>query len=209
MFDLPNLTLFIAASWLLIITPGPDTLYVVTRAIAQGRQAVIISALGVTLGIFVHTLAAAFGLALVLQTSALAFQIVKYVGALYLIYLGIKMLKDRSSLTLSSENKPRQLRVLFGEGLLSNVTNPKVALFFLAFLPQFVHPENGYMPVQMIVLGLIFAFFGVIYLSIVGYSAGYISTWIAQHPRSLKPLRWLTGSVFLGLGLRLAFTERR
>jgi threonine/homoserine/homoserine lactone efflux protein len=209
MFDLPNLTLFIAASWLLIITPGPDTLYVFTRAIAQGRQAGIISALGVTLGIFVHTLAAAFGLALVLQTSALAFQIVKYVGALYLIYLGIKTLKDRSSLTLSSEHKPRQLRVLFGEGVLSNVTNPKVALFFLAFLPQFVHPENGYVPVQMIVLGLIFAFFGVIYLSIVGYSAGYISTWIAQHPRSLKPLRWLAGSVFLGLGLRLAFTERR
>jgi threonine/homoserine/homoserine lactone efflux protein len=163
----------------------------------------------VTLGIFVHTLAAAFGLALVLQTSALAFLIVKYVGALYLLYLGIKTLKDRSSLTLASEHKPRQLRVLFGQGVLSNVTNPKVALFFLAFLPQFVHPENGHVSVQMIVLGSIFALFGVIYLSCVGYSAGHVGTWIVQHPRYFKPLRWATGGVFLGLGLRLAFMERR
>jgi threonine/homoserine/homoserine lactone efflux protein len=209
MFDLPSLTLFIAASWVLILTPGPDTLYVLTRGIAQGKQAGVISAFGVTLGIFIHTLAAAFGLALVLQTSALAFLIVKYVGALYLLYLGIKTLKDRSSLTLSSEYEPRQLRILFGQGVLSNVTNPKVALFFLAFLPQFVHPENGYVPMQMIVLGLIFAFFGVIYLSGVGYSAGKVGTWIAQHPRYLKPLRWATGGIFLGLGLRLAFTERQ
>jgi threonine/homoserine/homoserine lactone efflux protein len=209
MFDVPSLMLFLAASWVLILTPGPDTLYVLTRGIAQGKQAGVISALGVTLGIFVHTLAAAFGLALVLQTSAFAFLIVKYVGALYLLYLGIKTLKDRSNLTLSSEYKPRQLRVLFGQGILSNVTNPKVALFFLAFLPQFVHPENGHVPVQMIVLGLIFAFCGVIYLSGVGYSAGHVGTWIAQHPRCLKPLRWATGGVFLGLGLRLAFTGRR
>jgi threonine/homoserine/homoserine lactone efflux protein len=160
MFDLPSLTLFFAASWVLILTPGPDTLYVLTRAIAQGKQAGVISALGVTLGIVIHTLAAAFGLALVLQTSALAFLIVKYVGALYLLYLGIKTLRDQSSLTLSSEHKPRELRVLFGEGVLSNVTNPKVVLFFLAFLLQFVHPENGQLSVQMIVLGLIFAFLG-------------------------------------------------
>ena len=209
MFDVPSLTLFIAASWVLIITPGPDTLYVLTRGITQGKQAGVISALGVTLGIFVHTLAAAFGLALVLQTSALAFQIVKYVGALYLLYLGIKTLKDRSSLTFALEHKPRQLRVLFGQGVLSNVTNPKIALFFLAFLPQFVHPENGPVPMQMIVLGLIFAFFGVIYLSGVGYSAGHIGMWIARHPGYLKPLRWATGGILLGLGLRLAFTERQ
>jgi threonine/homoserine/homoserine lactone efflux protein len=208
MFDVSSLTLFIAASWVLILTPGPDTLYVLTRGIAQGKQAGVISALGVTLGIFVHTLAAAFGLALVLQTSVLAFLIVKYVGALYLLYLGIKALKDRSSLTLAS-HQPRHLRVLFGQGVLSNVTNPKVALFFLAFLPQFVHPEHGSVPVQMIVLGLLFAFFGVTYLSVVGYSAGHVGAWIAQHPRALKPLRWATGGVFLGLGLRLAFTERR
>ena len=209
MFDIPSLTLFIAASWVLILTPGPDTLYVLTRAIAQGKQAGVISALGVTVGIFVHTLAAAFGLALVLQTSAPAFPIVKYVGALYLLYLGVKTLKDRSSLTLLSEHKPRQLRILFWQGVLSNVTNPKVALFFLAFLPQFVHPEHGHVPAQMIVLGLIFAFFGVIYLSGVGYSAGQVGIWIAQHPQYLKPLRWATGGIFLGLGLRLAFTERR
>ena len=194
---------------MLILTPGSDTLYVLTRGIAQGKHAGFISALGVTLGIFVHTLAAAFGLALVLQTSVLAFLIVKYVGALYLLYLGIKTLKDHSSVTLASEHKPRQLRVLFGQGVVSNVTNPKVALFFLASLPQFVHPEHGHVPVQMIVLGLIFAFFGVVYLSGVGYNAGHVGAWIAQHPRSLKPLRWATGGIFLGLGLRLAFTERR
>ena len=209
MFDLMSLTLFIAASWVLILTPGPDTIYVLTRGIAQGKQAGVVSALGVTLGIFVHTLAAALGLAIVLQTSALAFRIVKYAGALYLLYLGIKTLKDRSSLTFAPGNPPRQLRALFWQGVLSNVTNPKVALFFLAFLPQFVHPNQGHVPVQMIVLGLIFAFFGVIYLSSLGYSAGHVGTWIAQHPRYLKPLRWATGGIFLGLGLRLAFSERR
>ena len=209
MFEVSNLMLFIAASWVLIITPGPDSLYVLTRGIAQGKQAGVISALGVTLGILVHTLAAAFGLALVLQTSALAFLVVKYVGALYLLYLGIKTLKDRSSLTFAPEHKPRQLHTLFWQGVLSNVTNPKVALFFLAFLPQFVHPESGSVPVQMMVLGLIFAFFGVIYLSGIGYSAGHVGAWIAKHPRYLKPLRLATGGMFLGLGLRLAFTERR
>jgi threonine/homoserine/homoserine lactone efflux protein len=118
-------------------------------------------------------------------------------------------MKDRSSLTLAADHKSRPLRVLFWQGVLSNVTNPKIALFFLAFLPQFVHPEHGYVPVQMIVLGLIFAFFGVIYLSGLGYSAGHVGAWIGQHPRFLKPLRWATGCIFLSLGLRLAFTERR
>src|SRR5262249_39845851 len=146
MFDIPSLTLFIAASWVLIITPGPDTLYVLTRGVAQGKQAGVISALGVTLGIFVHTLAAAFGLALVLQTSALAFLVVQYLGALYVPYLSIKTLKDRSSLTLSSDYKPRQLRVLFAQDVVSNVTNSKVALFFLAFLPQFVYPVDCSVP---------------------------------------------------------------
>ena len=89
------------------------------------------------------------------------------------------------------------------------MTNPKVALFVLAFLPQFVHPEHGHVTVQMIVLGLMFAFFGVTYLSGVGHSAGHVGRWIAQLPRCLKPLRWTTGSIFLGLGIRLAFTERR
>jgi threonine/homoserine/homoserine lactone efflux protein len=209
MFDGTNLLLFIAASWVLILTPGPDTIYVLTRGISQGKQAGVVSALGVTLGIGFHTLAAAFGVAVVLQTSALAFLIVKYVGALYLLYLGIKTLKEHGSLTPAPDHKPRQLRVLFWQGVLSNVTNPKIALFFLAFLPQFVHPEHGQVPLQMIILGLIFALFGVIYLCGVGYSAGRVGGWIAKHPRHLKPLRWMTGGIFLGLGLRLAFLERR
>jgi threonine/homoserine/homoserine lactone efflux protein len=209
MFDGANILLFIAASWVLILTPGPDTIYVLTRGISQGKQAGVVSALGVTLGIGIHTLTAAFGLAVVLQTSALAFLIVKYVGALYLLYLGIKVLKEEGDLTRAADHKPRQLHVLFWQGVLSNVTNPKIALFFLAFLPQFVRPEHGHVPLQMIVLGLIFALFGVIYLSGVGYSAGRVGNWIANHPRYLKPLRWATGGVFLGLGLRLVFMERR
>ncbi|HEX5691231.1 MAG TPA: LysE family translocator [Roseiflexaceae bacterium] len=209
MFDLPSLTLFVVASWVLIITPGPDSLYVLTRSIAQGKQAGIVSALGVTVGIFVHTLAAAFGLAVVLQTSALAFLVVKYAGALYLLYLGVRTLKDRSSLSLAPDHKSRQLRKLFGQGVLSNVTNPKIALFFLAFLPQFVHPENGHAALQMLILGAIFAFFGVTYLSALAYGAGQIGALFARNPRLLKPLRWATGTVFIGLGLRLAFAERR
>ncbi len=155
MFDTTSFALFFVASWALILTPGPDMVYVLTRGMAHGRRAGLISALGVTVGILVHTLLAAFGLAVILQTSLVAFLLVKYVGAAYLIYLGVKALKDTGSLVLQTDHPALRVRVLFWQGVLSNVTNPKVALFFLAFLPQFVRREAGLVPLQMLMYGLL------------------------------------------------------
>ncbi len=209
MIDPTNFSLFLAASWALIIAPGPDMLYVITRGMSQGRKAGLLSALGVTLGILVHTVLAAFGLAVLLQTSALAFLVVKYVGALYLIYLGLKALKDKSRFEPLKGQTQQGFRSIFWQGVLSNVFNPKVALFFLAFLPQFVNHQNGHVTLQMFLLGIIFAFFGVIFLSVVGYFSGGIGHWLSSQPRFTGLLRWLTGTIFIGLGVRLALAERR
>jgi threonine/homoserine/homoserine lactone efflux protein len=209
LIDKANFSLFVAASWALIIAPGPDMMYVITRGMSQGRKAGLLSALGVTLGILVHTIFATFGLAVLLQTSALAFLIVKYMGALYLIYLGLKALKSKSNFTPLKPQQKMDSRSIFWQGVLSNVLNPKVALFFLAFLPQFVNRDNGYIPLQMLALGILFALFGIIFLSVLGYFSGGVGNWLSSSPRFAGILRWLTGGIFVGLGIRLAFVERR
>lgn len=209
MIDPTNFMLFLAASWALIIAPGPDIIYVVTRGVSQGRKAALLSAVGVTLGILVHTLFAALGLSVILRTSALAFLVVKYVGAVYLIYLGVKTLLDKSSLTPIEAQEHLSPRSILWQGMLSNVLNPKVALFFLAFLPQFVNQANGYVPLQMFTLGLIFAFFGVIFLLALAFFAGQVGNWLAGKQKLADTLRWLTGVILIGLGLRLALTQRK
>ncbi len=209
MFDSTHFGLFIAASWALILAPGPDMLYVITRGIAYGHKAGILSALGVICGILVHTTAAAFGLALILQTSATAFMIVKYTGVFYLFYLGIKSLRDKSTFELNNSTSTVSSHKIFWQGVLSNVFNPKVAIFFLAFLPQFVDKESSNVCLQMVMLGLTFAFFGFCFLLAVGYFAGFIGAWLTRRPRYTNILRWLTGGVLISLGVRLALIERR
>ena len=209
MIDATNFALFMAASWALILAPGPDMLYVITRGVSQGRKAGLLSAVGVTLGILVHTTFAAFGLAVILQTSAMAFLLVKYVGAAYLIFLGFKALRDKSSFALLTQPAEMDSRTVLWQGMLSNVLNPKVALFFLAFLPQFVDQNSRFTAVQMLTLGLIFAVCGVIFLSMVGYFAGGIGSWLLRRSQIADKLRWLTGVIFIGLGLRLAFVQRQ
>jgi threonine/homoserine/homoserine lactone efflux protein len=204
-----NFALFFAASWMLIITPGPDMIYVITRGISQGRKAGIISAVGVTLGILVHTIFAACGLAIILRTSALAFLVVKFAGAGYLIYLGVKTLKDKSDFEVNRDRPKDGFRKIFIQGILSNVLNPKIALFFLAFLPQFVNPGHGSASIQMAYLGLTFALFGIIFLVLLGYFSGGIGLWLSNKQNSAEKIRWFTGGVLIALGLRLAFMERR
>jgi threonine/homoserine/homoserine lactone efflux protein len=204
-----NLALFIAASWILIITPGPDMIYVITRGISQGRKAGVISAIGVTLGIFVHTTFAAFGLAIILKTSVMAFFAVKFVGAGYLIYLGIKALKDKTALNFKNNKPQANIRTVFIQGIMSNVLNPKIALFFLSFLPQFVNPDYGSASIQMVYLGLTFALFGVVFLALLGYFSGSIGSWLSRQHHLSDKIRWFTGSILILLGLRLAFMERR
>jgi threonine/homoserine/homoserine lactone efflux protein len=209
MLDTTSFALFFVASWALIITPGPDMLYVITRGIAQGRRAGLHSAFGVTLGIFVHTLLAALGLAALLQASAIAFLVIKYIGATYLIYLGIQSFRDKGGFANGAPQNSIAAQAIFWQGFISNVTNPKIAIFFLAFLPQFVHPEQGSFFLQMLTLGLLFALFGVAFLSVVGYFAGQIGSWCSKKPNVVNRFRWLTGGVLVGLGVRLAFVERQ
>lgn len=206
MFD--QLMIFTAASWLLIITPGPDMIYVMTRGIAQGRKAGVVSALGVTIGILVHTLFASMGLAMILMTSSLAFTIVKFGGACYLIFLGIKSFKDKAGFSFAGKSRTMRYRSIFIQGMLSNVLNPKVALFFLAFLPQFVSRDAGNSALQMLILGSLFALFGVIFLVALGYFSGQVGGWLLTKQKLCRRLNVLTGSVLVGLGLRLALIDK-
>ena len=208
MFEPGRFVLFVAASWALIVAPGPDMLYVITRGMSHGRQAGILSALGVIVGILVHTTAAALGLSVILQTSALAFLAVKFAGAFYLLYLGIRTWFDESTFQVHAVSSAANPGALFGQGVLSNVLNPKVAIFFLAFLPQFVDRQNGNVAAQMVALGMIFAFFGLCFLVTVGVSAGAIGKWLTHRPHYTDLLRRLASSILVILGIRLALTER-
>jgi threonine/homoserine/homoserine lactone efflux protein len=200
--------LFIGVSWALILAPGPDMPYVITRGVTQGRRAGMLSAVDVICGILVHTTAAAFGLTLILQTSAFAFLMLKYLGAIYLTYLGVKAWRDRSTFALQSSDSSLSLRKIFWQGVLSNVLNPKIAIFFLAFLPQFVDKGSSHVTFQMVILGSTFACFGLCFLLMVGYSSGTIGSWLTRRPRYAQSLQRLAGGILIGLGIRLALTER-
>jgi len=208
MIEPAQFALFVGVSWALIIAPGPDMLYVITRGMAHGRRAGIVSAVGVICGILVHTTAAAFGIALIVLTSRFAFLILKYLGAIYLIYLGVKTWRDKSTFSLHTPIASASTRALFWQGVLSNVLNPKIAIFFLAFLPQFVDKGGSQVPLQMAILGLTFAFFGLCFLAAVGYSAGSIGRWVTRRPYYTRFVQRFAGGILIGLGLRLALTER-
>jgi threonine/homoserine/homoserine lactone efflux protein len=205
----PNLAIFLTASLALIVAPGPDSLYVLARGIGQGTRAGAISALGTSTGLLVHTTAAALGLAVLLQTSIVAYTIIKFVGAAYLIYLGIKtFLTKQSVLITPAANKPSRRR-MYLQGALTNVLNPKVALFFVAFLPQFVDQHSGAVALQMLLLGVLFDAMGLTYLLLVAGLSGSLGTFLMARPAWANRIRWLTGSVMVGLGLRLALPDRR
>lgn len=206
MSSIQNFWLFFALSWVLIITPGPDLIYVVTRGISQGKTAGVISAVGVTLGILVHTLFAALGLSIILKTSAIAFVVVKTVGAIYLIYLGIKSLVTRHDIDLAQVRHLSQ-RKLFAQGLITNTLNPKVALFFMAFLPQFIASEAAASPIPFVLLGLSFAMSGFIFLVVLGYFSGRVGGFIQQNKNASWIVQKLSGVVMLLLGVKLAFSR--
>ena len=208
MIEPTKFALFIAVSWALIISPGPDMIYVITRGMAHGRRAGILSAIGVVCGILVHTTAAAFGLTLILQTSAFAFLFVKFVGAAYLVYLGIKAWRDKSTFNLQRLPIAASSGLLFWQGVLSNVLNPKIAIFFLAFLPQFVDKGSSNVPGQMVYLGITFAGFGLCFLLMVGFFSGTIGRWLTYRPRYAQFFQRLAAGILVSLGIRLALTEK-
>lgn len=208
MIEPAKFILFIGVSWALIVAPGPDMFYVITRGVTQGRTAGILSALGVICGILVHTVTAAFGLTLILQTSAFAFLLVKYLGAIYLITLGVKAWRDTSTFSLQTSASTMSLRRIFWQGVLSNVLNPKIAIFFLAFLPQFVDKTSSNITLQMVILGLTFATFGLCFLLVIGYSSGTLGSWLTHRPRYTQFLQRFAGGILIGLGVRLALVKQ-
>jgi len=208
MLDPIRFALFIGISWALIIAPGPDMFYVITRGMAHGRKAGMLSATGVVCGILIHTTASALGLTLVIQSSVFAFLLVKYVGSAYLLFLGVKTFRDKSTFSLHSRTSTMNSLTLFWQGVLSNVLNPKIAIFFLAFLPQFVDQESRHMALQMVFLGLTFAVMGLCFLLVVGYSSGAFGGWLMRRPHYTQILQRLAGGILISLGIRLAFTER-
>jgi threonine/homoserine/homoserine lactone efflux protein len=193
--------------FLLNITPGPDMLYVLARATGQGRAAGLASALGIGAGCFFHIFAVAFGLAGLLRTVPVAYNAVRFAGAAYLIYLGIRTLLARRTGSGAVAVKPASLSRIFLQGVITNVLNPKVALFFLAFLPQFISP-NGSAFAQTVKLGLIFDFSGTIVNVTVALAASSIGDALRNRIGGARVFRWLTGGVFIGLGLRLAIAKR-
>ncbi len=204
---LSTLLYFLGASIALTLAPGPDNIFVITQGIARGRKAAIVTALGMCSGISIHTTAAAFGISAVFYSSAVAFNIVKYAGAVYLLYLAWKTVKERSAIRLSIADD-RPAAALFKRGFIMNVLNPKVAMFFLAFLPQFVSSGTGHVPLQMLLLGFIFMVQAVIIFTLIGYFAGSIGSFILARPRIARYFDGLTAGVFASLGVRLALAQR-
>lgn len=195
--------LFFSASFLLWITPGPDTMYILAKTISQGRLAGLLSVLGVGTGILAHTLLAAIGLSAILATSALAFSVVKLLGATYLIYLGIQAWRSHRNPDASVGVSAQRGSLLFCQGFLTNLLNPKIAIFFLAFLPQFVAPESTDSASIFMFLGGIFVFGGTLWcLLLITFAASFTTT-VRSNPRLSQVMGKATGLVYIGLGLNL------
>lgn len=209
MFDITTIGLFTLASILLAITPGPDMIYIATRSIGQGRNAGVVSVLGIHTGILIHTLAAVLGLSALIAASAIAFSIVKYAGAAYLIYIGIQTFLGKSEKLEVKSTAQAKLSEVFYQGLLVNLLNPKVILFFLAFLPQFVNPTWGSVKIQLLLLGILFI---VVTLPIdmgVGLAGGQFGIWLRAKQEIQQATKWVTGSIYIMLGLTTAMTSSR
>jgi len=209
MIELSSLYMFIAASFLLCLAPGPDNIYVLTQGMTKSKKAAIITTLGLTSGLIIHTSAAAFGISVIFQTSEIAFNIVKYIGAAYLIYIAYQAFKYRNEpLDLTVQNSSSELKKLYVKGFIMNILNPKVSIFFLAFLPQFVTPVNGNVPLQMITLGFVFMLMTIVVFSSIGVAGNMLSSKLLEKPNIVKYMNILTSFVLVSLGLKLALSSR-
>lgn len=203
--DPPRIGLFVLAALALLIVPGPAVLYVVARSINHGRRAGLASVLGIHVGTLVHITAATLGLSALIVSSAIAFTAVKVAGAVYLIGLGLWTLFSRTAEPEIALGGERNLRRAFGQGIVVNVLNPKTALFFLAFLPQFVDPNAPHPALQIAFLGLLFAVLGLITDSVWALAAGTAGGVLRRSRRFARVQRYVTGSVYIGLGIVTAF----
>lgn len=200
--------LFIFASIVLIVTPGQDMILVMSRSIAQGSAAGVATAAGVSVGLVGHTILATLGLGAILRTSEWLFVALKFVGAAYLVYLGVQLLRSGRHEFAVAAGTPRTLRRLFFDGAFSNISNPKIAVFYFAFLPQFVLPHAAHPTLSVFALGLAFAGLTFLVKGPVGFGAGFLSGWLRSRPDALAWLYRTSGVVLVGLGLKLAFERR-
>jgi RhtB (resistance to homoserine/threonine) family protein len=211
--DTPQLLMFIVAGWLLNLTPGPDVLFIVSNALKSGVRAGLVAALGIVSGCFVHVFAAALGVGALLATSATAFTVLKWVGGAYLVWMGLRLLLSRrdTASILPAQPVPRQapadLRRVYLRGFLTNVLNPKVALFFLAFVPQFIAPDAPDKVTAFLLLGLLFSLNSLP----VNFGYAWLAAWAANRAQVVqRTLHWLdrvAGAMFVGFGLKLAMSD--
>ena len=218
MFGITHFAFFVVAVFLLNVTPGPDTAYIVGRSVAQGRGAGLMSALGISAGCCVHSLACAFGLTALLAASATAFTVIKFVGAIYLIYLGVRLIFAKPAADVAgaadaatpsrAAGAPKSLRQLFLQGFWTNVLNPKVVLFFVSFFPQFVSTTSGHKALAFLMLGVVFVAMSMVWNSFVAWIAGSVTQRFSGKTGVKKWLDRGVGSAFVGLGIRLAIATR-
>ena len=204
---MPDIGLFLVASALLTIAPGPDIVYVLTRGIAQGRRAGFAAALGFATGVVFHTALAALGIAALIRSSEFAFSLVRYAGAAYLVYLGIRTLMSRSGFELNKDNSSIALWTVYKQSVIGNVLNPKVTLFFLSFLPQFINVNAGHVELQMVLLGVLFMLQTVLIFGAVAFFSGVIGDKLRTNSSVADRLNVFAGVIFIALGIRAAWPE--
>ena len=207
MIPFDTLSLFFAASVALALAPGPDNIFVLTQSALHGRLSGLLVTLGLCTGLLVHTAAVSLGVAAIFQTSALAFNVLKFVGAAYLIYLAWQAFRADATTLPTQAGGGLSRRRLYARGILMNVTNPKVAIFFLAFLPQFASPARGSLALQMLTLGAVFILAALIVFGAIAWAAGYIGEWLKSSRRAQNVMNRVAGTVFAGLALRLIVSK--
>jgi threonine/homoserine/homoserine lactone efflux protein len=204
--DIPRIAVFMAASLALLLTPGPAVLYIIARSIDAGRRAGLVSVLGIESGNSIHVLAAAFGLSALVMASMTLFTVVKYLGAAYLVYLGVRQIINSKTLSLDTATAEPSHRRIYTQGFVVAVLNPKTALFFLAFLPQFVTAERGSIPLQMLGLGAIFLGMACVTDSLYALTASLVRAWLRTSRGFAFVQRYVAGGIYIGLGLFAALS---
>ena len=208
MIPIETVAIFLVASVALAFAPGPDNIFVLTQSALHGRKAGFVVTIGLCTGLLVHTAAVSLGVAAIFQTSALAFNILKIVGAMYLLYLAWHAFKAGATKIREPAELPMDFRKLYYRGVIMNITNPKVAIFFLAFLPQFADPTIGSITIQMMVFGGLFIIATLLIFGAIAWSAGFLGEWLKGSEKAQVIMNRIAGTVFTGLALRLAISER-
>ena len=208
MIPIETISVFVLASIALSLSPGPDNIFVLTQSAMNGRKAGILITLGLCTGLLFHTATVSLGIAAIFQTSEVAFNALKIIGALYLLYLAWQAFRSSATQLEPGEDNHSNWKQLYLRGILMNITNPKVAIFFLAFLPQFADPSNGSITLQMILFGSLFIVSALCVFSGIAWSAGFLGEWLKSSDKYQTIINRMAGTVFIGLALKLAVSER-